>query len=737
MDRSLGSIHTHDQDMLGAEPGRVGVLLPLPFPGPFDYCVPEGMIVVPGDYVEVPLGPRRVIGVVWGPAAGDVAAKKLKAILRICDLPPYPEHLRRLIDWIADYTLTPPGMVLRLGLRVPQALERPAPIPFIEMGTAHPDRLTPNRLRVLEVLGTGLAQPPKALAELANVSAAVLKSMLEAGLIQRADRIIEPSYPLPDSNHLRAALSDDQRKAADDLTDQMARGFSVSLLQGVTGSGKTEVYFEAIAACLRLGRQVLILLPEIALSVQFLARFEARFGVKPAQWHSEVAPPERKRVWRAAALGRAPIIVGARSALFLPLPNLGLIVVDEEHDGAFKQEDGVIYHARDMAVVRAQLGDIPIILASATPSLESQVNVDRGRYRLVALTKRHGAAEMPAISAIDMRRERLGGGRFLSTPLVQAMTETLARGEQSLLFLNRRGYAPLTLCRACGHRLSCPECSAWLIEHRFEQRLVCHHCGYAKPIPPDCPQCHAMGTMIPCGPGVERLIEEAADLFPEARRAVLSSDQTSSPREVRAVINAFGAGEIDILIGTQIVAKGHHFPRLTLVGVVDADLGLHGADPRAGERTFQLLNQVAGRAGRAERPGRVLVQTFDPDNPVMRALVAGNATAFYQVQKAERQAEAMPPFGRLAALVLSGPDLTQVAQAAQDLARAAPQGPDIQVLGPAPAALARLRGLHRLRLLLKAGRGINLADTVRAWISRAPPGPQIRLTIDVDPQSFL
>jgi len=737
MDRSLGSIDTHDPDEPGRKLDRVGVLLPLPFPGPFDYSVPEGLTVVPGDYVEVPLGPRRVIGVVWGPPAGDVASKKLKSILRTFDLPPYPEQLRRLIDWIADYTVTPPGMVLRLGLRVPQALERPPAVPFLEMGHAHPDRLTPNRLRVLEVLGNGLAQPPKALAELANVSNAVLKSMIESGLIQRADRIIEPSFPLPDSNHLRASLSDDQRKAADDLIDQMARGFGVSLLQGVTGSGKTEVYFEAIAACLREGRQVLILLPEIALSVQFLARFEARFGVKPAQWHSEVPPPERKRVWRAAALGQAPIIVGARSALFLPLPNLGLIVVDEEHDGAFKQEDGVIYHARDMAVVRAQLGDIPIILASATPSLESQVNVDRGRYRLVALTKRHGAAEMPSISAIDMRRERLGGGRFLSNPLITAMTETLARGEQSLLFLNRRGYAPLTLCRTCGHRLSCPECSAWLIEHRFEQRLVCHHCGYAKPIPPDCPQCHATGTMIPCGPGVERLIEEAADRFPEARRAVLSSDQTSSPREVRAVIDAFGAGEIDILIGTQIVAKGHHFPNLTLVGVVDADLGLHGADPRAGERTFQLLNQVAGRAGRAERPGRVLIQTFDPDNPVMRALVAGNANAFYQVQKAERQAEAMPPFGRLAALVLSGPDLTQVAQAADDLARTAPQGADIQVLGPAPAALARLRGLHRLRLLLKAGRGINLAETVRAWISRAPPGPHIRLTIDVDPQSFL
>jgi primosomal protein N' (replication factor Y) len=574
------------------------------------------------------------------------------------------------------------------------------------------------------------------LSELSGASPAVLKAMAASDLIRRVDRVIEPTYPAPDADHPRAALSAAQSGAAQALCARLDN-FSVSLLQGVTGSGKTEVYFEAVAAMLARGKSVLILLPEIALSVQFLARFEARFGIKPAQWHSDIGPHERKRVWRAAALGRAQLVVGARSALFLPLPDLGLIIVDEEHDAAFKQEDGVIYHARDMAVVRAQLADIPIILASATPSLESQVNVDRGRYHLVTLTARHGAALLPTIRAIDMRRERLPSRRFISGTLLDGLRANLERGEQSLLFLNRRGYAPLTLCKRCGHRIECPDCSAWLIEHRYEGRLVCHHCGHARAIPPACPSCGTADSLVPCGPGVERLVEEVEHMLPEARRAVLSSDQTASPRAIREVIEAFTQGDIDILIGTQIVAKGHHFPNLTLVGVVDADLGLHGADPRAGERTFQLLNQVAGRAGRADKPGVVLVQTFDPSNPVMRALVAGDSDAFYRAQKQERAVDAVPPFGRMAALILSGTDLALVSEAANDLVRAAPNDPGVSVLGPAPAAIARLRGNYRLRLLLKAPRGINVTALLRTWIAKAPPDKHVRLTIDVDPQSFM
>jgi len=721
---------------LGDPARRVGVLLPLPFPGPFDYLVPPDMDLGIGDYVDVPLGPRKVTGIVWSDADGALGRSKLKQIIRRHAVAPCPAPLRQLIDWIADYTLSPPGSVLRLGLRVPDALIPPAPVGYYQSGAPVTQRLTPARRRVLDILGDGLMHQPKELGERAGASSAMLKAMAASGLIERVERVVEPSFDAPALDRDRAILSEEQAKAAQDLVSR-ANGFSVSLLQGVTGSGKTEVYFEAVADCIARGRQVLILLPEIALSIQFLARFEARFGVRPAQWHSDVPLAERRRVWRASALGRAPVVVGARSALFLPLPDLGLIIVDEEHDSAFKQEDGVIYHARDMAVVRAQLGDIPIILSSATPSLETQVNVDRGRYHHVVLESRHGSAEMPAISAIDMRRERLSGQKFISASLTQALRERLIRGEQSLLFLNRRGYAPLTLCRHCGHRMACPDCSAWLTEHRFDERLVCHHCGHGMKKPQACPACARTGSFVACGPGVERLVEEANELLPDARIAVLSSDQNISPREVRAVIDAFGRNEIDLLIGTQIVAKGHHFPNLTLVGVVDADLGLHGADPRAGERTFQLLNQVAGRAGRAQKPGQVLVQTFDPSNAVMRALVAGDAAAFYRVQKRERASDAMPPFGRLAALILSGPDLALVSEAADNLKRHAPEIDGLIVMGPAPAALARIRGMHRLRLLLKAPRGINLSAIVRDWVTRAPPPPQVRLTIDVDPQSFL
>ncbi|MFQ5346216.1 MAG: primosomal protein N', partial [Rhodothalassiaceae bacterium] len=513
--------------------------------------------------------------------------------------------------------------------------------------------------------------------------------------------------------------------------------FAPILLAGVTGSGKTEVYFEAIAEALAApAGQVLVLLPEIALTSQWLDRFCERFGAEPAPWHSDLALAARRRTWLGTADGSVRVVVGARSALFLPFRDLRLIVVDEEHDPSYKQDEAVCYHARDMAVVRASIEGIPVALASATPSLETLANVARGRYRRLDLADRHGGAAMPVIAAIDLRAAGPEPGQWIAPALAGATTETLERGEQTLLFLNRRGYAPVTLCRACGGRLECPRCTAWLVDHRYTGRVTCHHCGYSLARPHNCAACGSADTLVPCGPGVERLAEEVARRWPEARLAVLSSDTAGSPERLRELVARIEAGAIDIVIGTQIVTKGYHFPRLTLVGVIDADLGLRGGDLRAGERTYQQIMQVAGRAGRAAHPGRVLLQTYDPDHPVTAALIAGDEAAFLAREAEARQRAGMPPFGRLAALLLSARREEMVREAANRLARAIPRTPGIEVFGPAPAPLARLRGRFRYRFLVKARREVALQAFLRRWLAAVAMPGSVRLRVDVDPQSF-
>ena len=720
---------------------RASILLPLPLAGTYDYLVPDGMILQAGDYVVVPLGTRERIGVVWGPGGDALPAARLKAIRDKCDAPPMPADLRAFIDWVAGYTIQPPGAVLRMAMRVPAALTPPTPVTAFRASHNLPARMTAARQRVLDVVQA--TEAPLTAAEIARkaqVSNAVIRGLADSGALTQVTRPRHAPVPQPALDTETVTLSPDQQTAAASLRASIAEAaFSVTLLEGVTGSGKTEVYFDAIAETLRRGQQALILLPEIALTVQFLSRFEARFGCQPAAWHSELSPPRRQHIWRAVAEGEVRVLVGARSALFLPFAELGLIVVDEEHDPAFKQEEGVIYQARDMAVVRASLGGFPIVLASATPSLETRVNVESGRYRTISLSRRHGGAQLPTIEAVDMRAAALPADRWLSPRLVTAMRDSLARGEQVLLFLNRRGYAPLTLCRACGHRLACPQCSAWLVEHRFQGRVQCHHCGFETAKPESCPACGEEDRLVPCGPGIERLAEEVALLLPDITPAILSGD---NPRErglssVRDTIDAFGRGEIPLLIGTQIIAKGHHFPGLTLVGVVDADLGLAGGDLRAAERTYQLLHQVAGRAGRGSRAGHVILQSYMPEHPVMQALVSGDSEQFLTAETAARRARRLPPFGRLVALILSGPDLEQLRQFATTLARTAPHGDGINVLGPAPAPLALLRGRHRYRLLLMADRRQDIQQTIRHWLARHKVPNAVRLHIDVDPYSFL
>ncbi|MBV9654851.1 MAG: primosomal protein N' [Acetobacteraceae bacterium] len=717
---------------------RVPVLLPYPFDRPFDYVVPEDLDVRPGAVVLVPLNRRESVGVVWDGAPDDaIPVERLKPVSAVLDQPDLPQALRQFIDWVAQYTLAPPGDVMAMALRVidRRPLDQPTGWQIADTGSA---RVTPARQRVLDALASGSPVAGPALARMAGVGSGVLKAMAEAGLIAAAPMPARPMFASPDPDHPGPSLSDAQAEAARELVEAVAaRRFSVTLLDGVTGSGKTEVYFDAVAESLRQGRQALVLLPEIALSSQWLERFERRFGVAPAVWHSDLGSRQRRLTWRSAALGETPVVVGARSALFLPLPDLGLVVVDEEHETAFKQEEGVVYNARDMAVVRARLSAAPAILVSATPSLETLANVEAGRYRRRTLRSRHAGAVLPEVRAIDMRDAPPPRGSFLSPPLADAVRETIGRGEQAMLFLNRRGYAPLTLCRSCGHRMQCPNCTAWLVEHRARRHLQCHHCGHTMPTAPLCPSCGAAHSLAAVGPGVERITEEAALLFPEARLLVMASDTLPGPHAAAAAARAITEREVDLVIGTQIVAKGWHFPHLTLVGVVDADLGLAGGDLRAAERTVQLLHQVGGRAGRAETPGTVLLQTFSPEHPVMEALIAGDIAAFMAREAGERRPGHWPPYGRLAALIISADSGGAADMIAGALGRAAPSGEGVWVLGPAPAPLAILRGRHRRRLLLKTRRDVAVQPILRDWLARVDVPRGTRVDVDVDPVSFL
>ncbi|GAA4218386.1 primosomal protein N' [Sphingomonas endophytica] len=709
--------------------------------GPLDYRVPHGMTVEPGSVVVAPLGPRQLLGVAWEaermPSDAEVGDNRLRNLLAVADVPPLRAPLRRLIEWTADYYLAPTAAVVRMALSSTAALEGGRSVVEYRATGHVPERMTAQREQALERIGDrqGLIRE---LATIADVSDAVIRGLVKVGALEGVPVDIDSPFPVPDPDHAPPTLSDDQSAAAATLVDGVtAAAFRPTLLDGVTGSGKTEVYFEAVAAALRAGRQVLVLLPEIALTEPFLKRFHDRFGCEPVAWHSGLRATQRRRAWRAIASGEARVTVGARSALFLPYANLGLIVVDEAHETSFKQEDGVHYHARDVAVMRGLFEACPVILASATPAIETRHQVALGKYAEVKLPGRFGVAQMPTIEAIDLIAEPPERGRWISPRLVKAMEEALERREQALLFLNRRGYAPLTLCRTCGHRFQCPNCTAWMVEHRLTRRLACHHCGHIEPVPRLCPECQNEDTLVACGPGVERIADEVAALFPEARTAVVTSDTIWSPAKAAEFVARMEAGDIDIVVGTQLVTKGYHFPNLTLVGVIDADLGLDGGDLRAAERTFQQIRQVSGRAGRGTKPGHVYIQTHSPKAQVMQALITGDADAFYAAETEAREDAGAPPFGRYAAIIVSSEDQGAAHDTARAIGRAAPRVDGMEVYGPAPAPLAMLRGRHRFRLLVHARRALDVQDVIRDWLGALDWPAKVRVAVDVDPYSFL
>ncbi|AOW25473.1 primosomal protein N' [Sphingomonas melonis TY] len=709
--------------------------------GPLDYRVPAGSHVEPGSVVIAPLGPRQLLGVVWEPermpSDAEVGDNRLRPLLGVVDVPPLAAPLRRLIEWAADYYLAPPAAVVRMALASTSALEGARTVTEYRATGTVPPRLTPQREQALERIGDrqGLIRE---LATLADVSDAVVRGLVKAGALEAVSVDIDSPYPHPDPAFGPPTLAEAQQAAADELVAGVAaHEFRPTLLDGVTGSGKTEVYFEAVAEAIRQGRQTLVLLPEIALTEPFLKRFHDRFGCEPVAWHSGLRSTQRRRAWRAIASGEALVTVGARSALFLPYRNLGLIVVDEAHETSFKQEEGVHYHARDVAVMRGKFEQCPVILASATPAIETRQQVALGRYAELKLPGRYGPAEMPTIEAIDLIQHPPERGTWIAPKLVTALRETFEKGEQSLLFLNRRGYAPLTLCRNCGHRFQCPNCTAWMVEHRLTRRLACHHCGHVMPTPRACPECKAEDSLVACGPGVERIADEVATLFPEAKTAVVTSDTIWSPAKAAEFVGRMEAGDIDIVVGTQLVTKGYHFPNLTLVGVIDADLGLEGGDLRAAERTFQQIRQVSGRAGRGAKPGHVFIQTHSPSAQVMQALITGDAEAFYEAETEARRDAGAPPFGRYAAIVVSSEEQACAHEVARAVAQSAPRVDGMAVYGPAPAPLAMLRGRHRYRLLVHARRALDVQDVIRDWLGGLDWPAKARVTVDVDPYNFL
>lgn len=708
--------------------------------GPLDYKVPDGMTVELGQVVECPLGPRTVVGIVWEAErlpGTDVPAEKLRNLRGLYPIPSLSAPLRRLIEWTADYYVASLASVARMALSSGGALKGPASITEYRLTGGMPERMTPQRQAAMEAL-EGEQATIRELAGIAGVSEGVLRGLVNHGVLEPVEVDCDRPYEEARPDFAQVDLSEQQREASDIFSAAVrAQKFAPFLLDGVTGSGKTETYFEPVAEALRMGRQVLVLLPEIALTENFLHRFEERFGTAPVLWHSSLKSTERRRAWRAAASGEAQVVVGARSALFLPFAQLGLVVVDEAHETSFKQEDGVRYNARDVAVMRAHFEGFPIILASATPALESLQMAESGIYAKVDLPSRFGGAQLPSIDTIDLTEEKPPHGMWLAQRLVDGISERLERGEQSLLFLNRRGYAPLTLCRNCGFRFQCPNCSAWLVEHRFSRRLACHHCGHETPSPAACPECGEPDCLVACGPGVERIADEVAERLPEARVFVATSDTLNSPGRAAEFIAAVEAKEVDVIVGTQLVTKGFHFPELTLVGVVDADLGLEGGDLRAGERTYQQVAQVAGRAGRGDKPGEVLIQTRHPEASVIAALAAGDRDAFYSAETEMRRDAGAPPFGRWASIIVSSEDEAEAREAARRIGDTRPDVPDCMILGPAPAPMAQLRGRYRYRLLMNARRSVQLQDVIRQWLSRIDHPPGVRVAVDVDPYSFV
>ena len=748
----------------------------------YDYLAPRDWNLVKGHVVQIPIASRQGWGIVMGTAQKtEIEASKIKTVTRLAHVPPLSQKNISYLEQLTKWTLAPFSAAMKLMLNCPQALEAPKAVSLYHLSAKDADeiqhlmaqsglKMTPKRERLLHAM---LQLPPLSLAELAAetaTSTSVITSLVQAAILTKTQSLVSASYDdaealiqAADRLDNRLTLTPEQTRISDEIKKGWQNGFGVHLVEGVPGSGKTETYLSVVAQALRQRRQVIIMLPEIVLTTAWQERFERWFGLAPQIWHSSIPMSKRRQIWRGAIQGEPMVVAGARSLLSLPFSNLGLIVVDEEHDSSFKQEDYISYHARDMAMMRAKIHNIPILLASATPSVESWVRAtdsslgqQQKHWHHWQLSSRFGNAELPQVSLIDLRLSPPPMGRWISPELEKHLGYALTQHTQSLLFLNRRGYAPMTLCTSCGYRMACHQCDSLLVTHKLAAKRQCHVCGHVEKLTDECPQCGVTDCMQPIGPGVERLVDEAQTLFPEARIAILSSDSVAQAGAADRLIQDISDGHIDIIIGTQMAAKGHHFPHLGLVGVVDADLGLGGGDLRAAERTYQLLWQVAGRSGReGGRTGQVFIQTYQPDHLVMQALVTLNSdTSKANIENAEaasaqqrahfmhteamgRKMAGMPPFGRLASLILSAPDIVKLEQAAGLFELHRPHYEATQIYGPAPAAISRARGQFRMRYLLRADRHVSVQQILLQWIEAVKLPSGVTAQVDIDPYNFL
>ena len=725
----------------------VKVLIPNVVNTGYDYRLTADADI--GQFVRVSVMNRHYIGVVFGFGDSGLAPEKIKNVAEI-----YPQKLSvDDLSWIqkmSAWTLMTSGAVLRLIINVPDAFLPPRIEPLYNFNFDADGKITENRQMVMDAYSSNDNTPMTIndLRNIAHVGPSVINTMIKRGLLTLCEtRVVESNefnYTYRDTGNV--VLNDEQSAAAHAIGAAVdSGGFSVHVLDGITGSGKTQVYFDSVLRAYNAGKSVLLMMPEIALTAQFMTRFQHRFGAPPVVWHSNLTAARRREIWRGVLDKKIKIVVGTRSALFLPWQDLGLIVVDEEHDSSYKQEDMGNYHARDMAILRAKIAGFPIVLASATPSAETLHNVNVGKYKILKLTSRFGGAQLPAISTIDLRESRptdymlpdndISQHGCLSPALCDAITETLNAHQQVMLFINRRGFAPITQCRKCGWVATCPDCSVGMTYHKRLGKLLCHMCGRTMPLPQKCPECANEISMF--GAGLERIEQEVHARFPNAKTALVSSDTIMTRQTLERLVEKMEKGEIDIVIGTQILAKGHHFPNLTLVGVVDSDMGLFGTDFRAPEHTFQQLFQVAGRAGRGEFPGRVLLQTYQPTNPVLTAICNCDRDSFMNTDMAARRAAQMPPFGQLIALVIEGEKEATLKSFCDALAAAAPKLNGGKIMGPIAAQIYQIRNWYRMRFLIAGGESANLQPIVKNWLATVRVPANIRIKIDVNPQNFM
>ena len=714
------------------------VLLIYPGKGTYDYRIKNSLEI--GQLVSVPLRKSIYLGIVIGEGTKGFPRSKLKNIIEVHNSFIFSNELLSFCHWLTNWYISEKSQVFKMVIPSASFLKPVKSKKFLEFNNKSKSKTTILGDKVINYIKNNSNLSVSECCKELNVSNSVIHKLIKDNvlLIKNVDEYKTKNNKIKKTINLNISQKNAVKSILDDSLENQANIF---LLDGVTGSGKTEVYLELIANELKKEKQCLILIPEIILSNYFKERFLEKFNFLPAVWHSDISKSKKHKIWRQIISGETKVVIGARSALFLPFKELSLIVVDEEHDPSYKQEDGVIYNARDMAVVRGRFSNSKVILGSATPSLESIYNVNIGKYIKIVLSERYGAAEMPIINIVDMQKEKLPSNRWIAKESINAITRALENKEQVLLYINRRGYSPLTLCRSCGYRFSCKNCSSWLVHHKNTNTLLCHHCGYQEEIPDECPQCHSKEEFAPCGPGVERLAAEAMSLFPSAKCEIIASDTLNSPSESEKIFKTISDGEVDIIIGTQLIAKGHNFLNLTTVVAIDADLGLSGGDLRASERTFQILTQLAGRTGRADKKGRAYIQSYDPHHNVMKAMQTGKITRFIQAESEGREYRKLPPYGRLASLLIQSKNLALLESFLKTLSLKTPKkyqdSERIDVLGPAPAPIAKLRTFYRYRFLIKYKEDIRIQPFIKEWLGNIKLPKGVRIKIDIDPYNFL